>query len=524
MSLFFSLASFAVCLGSLAVCLLVIIQERPRSLMNISYVISAISGAVWALGYTIMYQSDSLETALLFYRIGAIGWTLGLAYSFLFMYYLFSAVVSRKPSRVIVINVNLTAFAFWFAAWKGWIVTSHFQRTPAGWFETTNYASPWVIGFAIWMAFINALTVIFSIMAWRRTTLNRFKRMVRMILVPSAFFGPIAILSNLVLPLAGQGWVPPLAHLVFGVLTIFVGIAILRYRMLSIEPGFVIERLFLEITDMVLLTDLDGVIRKTNHTLSGPGGVISGDLVGRPLNAVLPDVAIRGQVIFRAPQKQIFETDLHLPNREPIPVRCTLMVVNDLNDDPIGYFYLLHDLSDIKKIAQIATELQESNRLLELLSTTDTLTGIWNRAKIDEMLQVEYERFKRYGQVFSIILIDIDKFKTINDTFGHLTGDDVLVRIVKAIKKLIRVTDLFARWGGDEFLILSPHADCASAELFAERIREAVANLSEDVMKISASVGVATISPEDTLTSLFERADSAIYAAKEQGGDRMIQR
>jgi diguanylate cyclase (GGDEF)-like protein len=322
--------------------------------------------------------------------------------------------------------------------------------------------------------------------------------------------------------LLGNRWIPPLAHVIFGVLMIFIGLAVLRYRMLSIEPGFVIENLFLDITDMVVLTDMDGVIRKSNHSLSNQASLFPEPLIGEPLSVILPEVELRGQAIYRAPQKRVLETSLRLPSTETIPVRVSLSVVTDLHDDPVGYFFLLHDLRDMRKIAQFAADLQETNEKLELLSNTDSLTGIWNRAKFNQMLQTEFERYKRYAEPFSLIVFDIDKFKLINDTFGHLAGDEVLRDIVARVKQEIRTTDIFARWGGDEFAILLPYQDTGGAVLVTDRLRKAVTCVTGSVMCVTVSVGMTTVTRRDTLTTLFERADAAVYRAKEQGGDCFV--
>jgi diguanylate cyclase (GGDEF)-like protein len=417
---------------------------------------------------------------------------------------------------------NLSAGVFWLAAWQGRIFSTHFERGAVGWLESANPASPWVVTFLIWVVFINTLMILFAILAGRKTTLNRSRRMVRMIIFPSAFFGPISVLANLVLPLLGHRWIPPLAHIIFGVLTIFIGLSVLRYRMLSIEPGFVIENLFLDITDMVVLTDMDGVIRKSNHSLSNQASLFPEPLIGEPLSVILPEVELRGQAIYRAPQKRVLETSLRLPSTETIPVRVSLSVVTDLHDDPVGYFFLLHDLRDMRKIAQFAADLQETNEKLELLSNTDSLTGIWNRAKFNQMLQTEFERYKRYAEPFSLIVFDIDKFKLINDTFGHLAGDEVLRDIVARVKQEIRTTDIFARWGGDEFAILLPYQDTGGAVLVTDRLRKAVTCVTGSVMCVTVSVGMTTVTRRDTLTTLFERADAAVYRAKEQGGDCFV--
>jgi diguanylate cyclase (GGDEF)-like protein len=298
--------------------------------------------------------------------------------------------------------------------------------------------------------------------------------------------------------------------------------SILRHRVLGIEPAFVIERLFFDITDMVVLTDIAGVIRKSNHSLSNQTNLFPGTLVGKHLSEILPDVELQGQVVYRAPQKRIFETNLRLPAGDLIPVRGSLSVVADVHDDPVGYYFLLHDLREMRKVSEYAVELQQANRKLETLSKMDSLTGIWNRAKFDEVLQYELDRFKRYGLEFAVILFDIDKFKTINDALGHLGGDEVLKAVVGKVKAEIRSTDTFARWGGDEFAILLPCQDMHGGMLVAERILKAVASIDRQGMTISASIGLTVADRGDDLAGLIGRADEAMYGAKEDGGNYYV--
>ena len=529
MALFLSLLSFTVCLGSLTLCLLVFMQERSHSMLHISYFVSAIAGSVWALAYTGMYQSQDANAVIFLYRLGSVGWTVGIAYGFLFTYYLFCGVVGKKASPLVLLLTTLSAAAFWLAAWSGRIFSTHFQIGAIGWQERADPASPWVFVYLVWVTLINALMILFSVLAARKTTLNRSRRMVRMIIIPSALFGPVAIFTNLALPLLGSRgmlllgspWLPPLSHVIFGVVTIVIGLAVLRYRILSIEPGFVIERLFLDITDMVVLTDMDGVIRKSNHSLSNQPGLFPEPLVGKPVRLILPEVELRGQAIYRAPHKNILESNLRLPSGDLIPVRVSLSVVCDLHDDPVGYYFLLRDLRDLRQIADFATRLQETNQKLEQLSSTDALTGIWNRAKFNELLCAEFERYKRYCEPFSLLLVDVDKFKLINDTYGHLAGDQVLKDIVANLRQGIRSTDVFARWGGDEFAILLPYLDTPGAVQVIQRLRKAIACL-EGGPCVTLSIGLSTVRASDSLTTLFERADAAVYKAKEQGGDCFV--
>ncbi len=166
------------------------------------------------------------------------------------------------------------------------------------------------------------------------------------------------------------------------------------------------------------------------------------------------------------------------------------------------------------------TERKEWEQKLQKLATTDGLTGILNRYAFNKFLEEEIYRAERYQTTFSIILFDVDNFKDINDNFGHLTGDKVLKILVKIVKNEIRKSDIFARWGGEEFIILLPNS--TNPKQVAEKIRKNIENYNFDIVpKITASFGITNYKKGDTINSIIKRADEALYLAKEKGKNRV---
>ena len=165
----------------------------------------------------------------------------------------------------------------------------------------------------------------------------------------------------------------------------------------------------------------------------------------------------------------------------------------------------------------------EKNQELLKLSITDKLTGIYNRAKLDRTLQEEFNRSKRYKTEFSVILIDIDFFKKVNDSYGHNLGDEILVELCNLITKNLRKTDLFARWGGEEFVCLLPDTDAHGALTLAENIRKKVEEKHfYHVGHITISLGVYQMSPRDIFVGdIIEKADKALYKSKNSGRNKV---
>ncbi len=165
---------------------------------------------------------------------------------------------------------------------------------------------------------------------------------------------------------------------------------------------------------------------------------------------------------------------------------------------------------------------ERADERIRLVAMTDRLTGVWNRIRLEEAAQLEIARLERYGRPVSLIMVDLDHFKQINDRFGHVTGDRVLKEFCAVTQSCIRTTDLLGRWGGEEFLILLPDSGFPSAAHLAERIRAAVEQHEfGDGLHVTASLGLAVCRATDTWGSFLERADKAMYQAKTAGRNRV---
>jgi diguanylate cyclase len=178
---------------------------------------------------------------------------------------------------------------------------------------------------------------------------------------------------------------------------------------------------------------------------------------------------------------------------------------------------------------QEINELQENLEVARTESLTDPLTSLSNRKFFDQALAKAATEAALQGQTLSLLMTDIDHFKTFNDTFGHLTGDQVLRLVALSVKQNVKGQDIAARYGGEEFAIILPNTALRASVTVAEHIRRAV--MSKELMKrstgehlgrVTISVGVAVLRPRDTVQSLIGRADACLYAAKRNGRNRVI--
>jgi diguanylate cyclase (GGDEF)-like protein len=227
-------------------------------------------------------------------------------------------------------------------------------------------------------------------------------------------------------------------------------------------------------------------------------------------------------------------------------VYIVLLTANDSKDDivtglkagaddyltkPFNHAELIARLNTGKRILDLERSLKEANEEIRILSVTDPLTGCYNRSYLNERLPQEINRARRYKHPLSLILSDIDHFKKVNDTYGHLVGDHVLKEFVKCFMEVIRYNvDWVGRYGGEEFLIVLPETDLKSATRLAERLRS---NLSQRVIEIqgkqisiTASFGITGFdptTPDEKISpeALINEADEFMYQAKEEGRNRV---
>lgn len=181
------------------------------------------------------------------------------------------------------------------------------------------------------------------------------------------------------------------------------------------------------------------------------------------------------------------------------------------------------------RLCHLTAALRQANERLTEIAVTDGLTGLPNRRRLDETLLVEVARARRYGSPLSLAIADVDRFKSVNDTWGHAAGDAVLRELARVLDSGVRKTDLAARLGGEEFVVLMPHTSLPMAREVSERLRLAfravVHAMGDERVTCTVSIGVAAYDPEKGIgdgATLLNVADGALYRAKSEGRDRVV--
>jgi len=223
------------------------------------------------------------------------------------------------------------------------------------------------------------------------------------------------------------------------------------------------------------------------------------------------------------------ELELLRPDRSNLWCEVTMTGLYGPEQEFIGYVGITRDISERKTYEQELREARDAaekanlallsaNAVLHGQATTDPLTGVSNRRHFEQVIDVQISQSRRFGESLSLVIVDIDDFKSINDRFGHQMGDLVLVALVRLLRAQLRKGYLLARWGGDEFVVMLPHATAEEARQLAERLRMAISVHVFPVMtRLTGSFGVAELQASESPEALFARVDNVLYAAKAAG-------
>jgi diguanylate cyclase (GGDEF)-like protein len=289
----------------------------------------------------------------------------------------------------------------------------------------------------------------------------------------------------------------------------------------------------------VLVVDINFNIVMWNRFIQVHADKSTKQVVGRLIFDVFPELPQRwlrrkfsSVLQLRTPSFCSWEQRHHLfelPHTRPITTdsefmaqNCTFLPVETSGE--VNYICIL--IEDVTDVCHYQGQLQKTLKELALISRIDGLTQIFNRRHWQESLEQEYAKARRHNKNLSLIMLDLDHFKKLNDTYGHQGGDKVLIDVTQTIKSLLRIEDVFGRYGGEEFAIVLPETDLNGALDLAKRICETVAKTSisfqENTIQISISVGVSQLRSGDTsYEKLISNADEALYQAKANGRNQV---
>ncbi|MFT5698647.1 MAG: diguanylate cyclase (GGDEF)-like protein [Desulforhopalus sp.] len=282
----------------------------------------------------------------------------------------------------------------------------------------------------------------------------------------------------------------------------------------------------------VILANEDLTIQFWNKWLVINTGIVKDTAQGRQLDELFPETSfklLKRKVKIALKLKSSAFTSSTV-DRYVIPIKLKKItkshfqymrqdvVITPLNTNVVSI--IIYDMTPLLEAQKV---ISDQLALVQIQATTDQLTGCYNRKMFHDLLVSETARASRYGTRFSVIIFDIDDFKSVNDNYGHLVGDTVLKALSTIASLSIRINDVFARWGGEEFTILLPETDLYGAAVVAEKVRRKIAahDCGEPGHK-TCSFGVAQFSSDKDINSIIFYADKAMYQAKENGKNQVV--
>ena len=282
------------------------------------------------------------------------------------------------------------------------------------------------------------------------------------------------------------------------------------------------RNIFENTQDVFYMTDLDGTILDISPSILRYSGYTREEIIGRTTETFYQnpqDRMVMMQVMQKAGEVIDYEVRMKTKDDRFVTVSVNSHFRYDQAGVPTGVEGSLRDISERIKATE---ELKRLNEELSCQATTDPLTGISNRSKFNEALSIELMRSRRFGLPLSVILFDVDHFKRINDTHGHNAGDTTLQYLTGLVATVVRKHDLFARWGGEEFVLMATNTGQQGAASCAEKLRVLIEKFDfPSVGHLTCSFGVTEFVAADTEDVMINRADQALYRAKAGGRNRV---
>ncbi len=497
--------------GLLVLVIAIRIFRFKRSERTVYFSLLCLCAAIYSLAYAMEISTESLATMLFWLRVEYIG----IAFIPTFFILFALAYTGRGEKISPVLKVALYLFSLITIALV-FTLDQHslMHQTPA-----LNTQGPFPVlsfGRGIWywlhsLYVVGALTIssILFFVMWL-TTNPVYRSQITAVLLGSLipWTGFIFYQAR---PFAWEVDIMPFC-MSLSVIFIFLGMA--RYRFLELIP-VARARLFEELPDGVVI--LDAGLRLVDYNAAAAKMLnLSQQAIGAPLEETLSGWEKLAKALKPAAKRYYLEIKDSSADK-PQWYRCEFIPLVKGKKETEGRMIIIRDI----------TESKETEEKLNILATTDSLTGLWNRRHFMQVAEKEMKRARRYDSIFSLLMIDIDRFKNVNDNYGHSAGDRVLIELAKTIKSRLRGIDVVARLGGEEFGVLLPETGANGAFNLAEDIRTEIAAtpVIVDDKEISYTVSIGVTAFHQGLTnidSMLKNADQALYRAKDQGRNRTV--
>jgi len=491
-----------------------ILYKNPKKGVNRLFAYFSVPVIIWCFGFIFMTSATDKVSAGLWCRIMISGWGF------------FEPLILHISLRItdnsyakkhpwIYVPIYLPSFVMVYLHVGKLAFIKDFIHTTFGWTYIYKKDLCLILINNIHIAVYILATLVLLYRSYRKSADIIYRRQIRVIFM-TIVISVVAFFLITYVPVLFH--IQPFSYLDLIIVQIWVlglSYAIIRYGFMVISPETAASSIIKTMADGLLLTDRAGVIVSVNPSLFR---LLQGEtktIVGNPVESIFPaaftkqhfkSLLVSGNIV------QDMETSVSSTDGNEICVSLSASAVTDKWGRKTGYVVILHDISERKR-----TEKQ-----LQHMATHDTLTNLPNRTIVNDRLRNAISRAKRHKQIVGLLLIDVDKFKNINDTFGHDAGDKILKQVAAGLNQSIRDYDTVARMGGDEFIIiLSDLKDRKDCDVVIERIRSSFSRpkeIGKQRVIVTLSIGVS-ICPDhaENIEDLMKFADLALYRVKASG-------
>lgn len=535
-----------------AVIAMIIFLNDSKNKLNKIFFFMCMNLAFWAFMNALMNTVSEAETATLFRRYATFCWgTIYCMFLHFFIILTKKEVVLNKPWKLILLYSPAVISIYLYFFSKP-VTVSDIVKLSYGW----GYLNTTFRGI-LWDYFLNIYYIsymligIFLLGIWgKNTKVKREKKQSKIISVTLIIVLVMGSITDVILPTLGMPLIPPIA-IIFTLIPIGgIWYSIKKYRLMNLNPENVVLDVLKIMNEGLIIANQEGIINSVNKGAEKLLCYDEKQLKDQPIDVIF----LEKTDISKMNDSNVFELDLLSKNNVSFPVLFSSSVLKDEWGDKFGSVVIFKDLSEIKRVqnklkeAYDELEIRVQNRTRELsqankelkneidvrismeerikkLAFYDYLTNLPNRRLFNDRLNQELLESVRNEMPLAIMFLDLDSFKMINDTMGHVQGDELLKEVAKRLTCTIRKSDTVARVGGDEFLILLKNV---TDEHVIERVSENIINIFKQPFKlnnneiyITTSIGIAIYPIDgDDVETLVKNADIAMYRAKENGKNK----
>ena len=504
------------------------IKKDRKSYIFLLFLCLNLSMMIWSFANGFLYLAQDKYEYSFWNKIGAFGWCSFEAFVLYFVLTLTNNRLLKHWFVKLLVLVPAPIFLFMVLFLFG----PDIKTSPI--IEYIFYTGNFIYNFSYL-----AISMILLYVWGRRSNNNLRKKQVNIIVICSLIPFILTLLFQDVLPYFNIIQLPNMGQIFTVIMLVGVDYAIMNYQFMSISDSVVTNKLFNELTGLTIIIDPEGYIIKTNQYIESLLHYSQEEIKGKHITDLIKDQEFR-DVIKRCDvlyhQVGFKDIEAYSSHEMPIPFNLTLIPIRSKSQILQGHLIIGEDIRITKwlqeeviknkkineEMVQLNNELRLMNEVLVNKSIKDGLTDLYNHQYMNELLEEKLTGIKLTQDKLCIMMLDIDHFKLVNDTFGHQVGDRVLVKVSELIRENTRVSDYIGRYGGEEFIVVLPDTDLEKAAKIAERIRSSVQryDFSLDGNQVTISIGVVQYN-EEVSHVLINKADMLLYQAKSSGRNRV---